>query len=185
MLLRRILLAVVAGMLIAVPAAGAHSHHGCANANRSVFGTPASVLRGAVVCLVNQQRTERGLPPLHASRLLDRSAQAWTNWMTRNGEVTHGQNFSGRISAVGYSWSWVGENIAAGFGTPASVVRGWMGSYGHCQNILSPQYYNVGTGVSARRTGPYGGGTWTQDFALPMGHSTPSGNWGPANRCPY
>ena len=27
--------------------------------------------------------------------------------------------------------------------------------------------------------------TWTQDFALPMGNATPSGNTGPQSGCPY
>lgn len=180
---RRISIAVVAAaMLAAAPAASAH---GCANANRRANTAPAGTMRSAVVCLINKQRAERGLPALHQSNLLDNSAQGWTNWMVRNGEITHGADFSARISAAGFRWSWAGENIAAGFSTPNAVVRGWMSSYGHCQNILDPDYSRVGTGVTSRKVGPYRGGTWTQDFALPMSASPPSGNWGPADGCPY
>jgi hypothetical protein len=35
-------------------------------------------MRAAVLCLINRQRTSRGLPTLHASRRLNRSAQGWT-----------------------------------------------------------------------------------------------------------
>jgi uncharacterized protein YkwD len=106
--------------------------------------------------------------------------------MVRHGLFSHGANFSGRISAVGFNWSSVGENIATGFRTPAAVVRGWMGSPGHCRNILTPTFLDLGVGVSKRGVpGAGGAGTWTQDFGLPMSASAPSGNWGPADGCPY
>ena len=141
----------------------------------------------AVVCLINQQRTSRHLPPLRASLLLDRSAQKWTNAMVASDVFSHGTNFAARISAVGYVWRSAGENIATGFQTPRSVVNAWMASTGHCQNILNPTYGNVGTGVSNRavRGWASGAGTWTQDFALSMFKSPPSANWGPADHCPY
>jgi len=60
-----------------------------------------------------------------------------------------------------------------------------MASADHCQNILSPSYANVGTGVSTHRLGQYGPSTWTEDFGLRMGHRAPSGNHAPALGCPY
>ena len=107
--------------------------------------------RAAVVCLINRQRTSRGLPALTANSRLDRSAQGWTNEMVSHHEFTHGADFAERISAAGFRWSQAGENIASGFPTPASVVAGWMASTGHCENILDPAFREVGTGVSARR----------------------------------
>jgi uncharacterized protein YkwD len=143
-------------------------------------------LQHAVVCLVNQQRARHGLPRLRASKRLNRSAQGWTNEMVGHDFFAHGANFSGRITAVGFNWSSVGENIATGFRTPAAVVRAWMGSPGHCRNILTPTFLDLGVGVSKRGVpGAGGAGTWTQDFGLPMSASAPSGNWGPANGCPY
>ena len=99
---------------------------------------------------------------------------------------SHGTNFAARISAVGYVWRDAGENIATGFQTPRSVVNAWMGSTGHCENILNPTYRNVGTGVAAHAVNGWaaGAGTWTQDFALSMHESPPSGNWGPSQGCP-
>jgi uncharacterized protein YkwD len=140
-----------------------------------------------VVCLINQQRAAHHLPPLQASPLLNRSAQGWTNAMVASDQFTHGVNFALRISAVGYVWRSAGENIATGFATPRSVVKAWMGSTGHCQNILNPNYRNVGTGISTHPVKGYGtyGGTWTQDFALGMHQSAPSGNTGPMSGCPY
>jgi uncharacterized protein YkwD len=160
---------------------------GCANANAVVGRASAQALRAAVVCLINQQRASRQLPALHASRLLDRSAQGWTNAMVSSDVFSHGTNFAGRISAAGYVWRSAGENIATGFQTPRGVVNAWMASTGHCQNILNPTYGNVGTGVSRApvRGWASGAGTWTQDFALSMFKSAPSADWAPADGCPY
>jgi uncharacterized protein YkwD len=142
-------------------------------------------MRASVVCLVNQQRSFHRLPALHASALLDRSAQGWTDAMVRTRLFSHGRDFSLRISAAGFAWSAAGENIATGFATPRQVVAGWMASTGHCQNILSPSFSDVGTGLSTRRLGPYSPSTWTQDFGLRMGRRPASHNGGPARGCPY
>ncbi len=182
--------AIVAAAVVASPAV-AKSHHrrhrgACANATTPVGATSRQATKTAVVCLINKQRTARGLPALRESRLLDRSAQGWTNTMVATDSFTHGGNFAGRISAVGFAWSSAGENIATGFLTPRAVVNAWMGSTGHCQNILNPTYTNVGTGVVHRAVGVGGNGsTWTQDFALAAGRRAPSHNFGPADGCPY
>jgi len=192
---------VATSLLAVVPAATAttarRKHHrrphparaasGCAGANDRVGSTPPQVLRSAVVCLLNQQRAAHHLPPLAASPLLNRSAQGWTNVMVSSDQFTHGTDFASRITAVGYDWRMAGENIATGYATPGGVVRAWMASTGHCENILDPNYRNVGTGVSNRAVAGFatGAGTWTQDFALGMNQSAPSNNFGPANGCPY
>jgi uncharacterized protein YkwD len=159
----------------------------CAGANATVASASSPVLRAAVVCLINQERAVHHLPALQASALLDRSAQGWTDTMVSSDQFTHGANFAGRISAAGFVWRAAGENIATGFATPRAVVRAWMASAGHCENILNPTYRNVGTGVSRRPVSgsATGAGTWTQDFALGMNQSPPSGNYGPSGGCPY
>jgi uncharacterized protein YkwD len=165
----------------------AQAANGCAGANDRVGRTSNQVLRSAVVCLINQERAAHHLPALQSSPRLNNSAQGWTNAMVSSDQFTHGTNFAGRISAAGYVWRSAGENIATGYATPRTVVRAWMASTGHCQNILNPTYRNIGTGVSTRSVKGYasGAGTWTQDFALGMHQSPPSGNFAPANGCPY
>lgn len=173
----------------AVPAASAHRHRlpapVCPGAHTRISAAPRSEIKSAVLCLINVERSSRGLPRLHDSSRLDRSAQGWTNAMVRVRYFTHGADFAARISAVGFPWAIAGENIAAGYRTPAAVVRAWMASAGHCRNILSPSFLDVGTGVSSRSAGAGGAGTWTQDFGLPLGARSPSGNAVPANGCPY
>jgi len=189
------LILVGSAALATVPAATAtaparpasHKQAACAGANARVGRASTQVLRAAVVCLINQERAAHHLPVLTASPLLNNSAQRWTNAMVSSDQFTHGMNFAGRISAAGYDWRSAGENIATGFATPRSVVAAWMASTGHCQNILNPSYRNIGTGVSRGVVKGFatGVGTWTQDFALGMHQSAPSGNYGPASGCPY
>jgi uncharacterized protein YkwD len=155
----------------------------CANANTAATHATKSAMRAAVVCLINKQRTERGLPALHEQAQLQRSAQAWTSTMVDQNNFSHGTAFWNRIQATGYDWQTLGENIATGFTTPAEVVTAWMGSPGHCRNILNPNYVSVGTGVLAQPvlSGANGGATWTQDFGRTMSQNAPSTNWAPAN----
>ena len=178
--------AVVVASMSLVSVAGARGR-GCAAARSPIASASRTALQRAVVCLIDQQRLARGLPALRQNARLDRSAQGWTNTMVTHRDFSHGADFAARISAVGFHWSSVGENIATGFNTAAAVVRGWMASTGHCQNILNPKFRYVGTGVSRRGISGVssGGGTWTQDFGLGMGQSPASGDWGPAEGCPY
>lgn len=171
--------------LIAFTSAAAAHARGCRYARTRIGDASTSRLRRAVVCLVNRERAARHLPALTGNSRLNRSAQGWTNVMVSHRNFTHGADFASRISAVGFNWSNVGENIAAGFETPAAVVRGWMASTGHCQNILSPVYRVVGTGISRGAPQSSAHGTWTQDFGLWMGQHPASGNYGPAEGCPY
>lgn len=171
----------------AAPAPASSASAGCAAADIPATAASLADMRAAVFCLVNQQRTSRGLPALTESDKLDSSAQSWTTWMVSNGQFTHGTNFAGRISGVGYDWQTAGENIATGYDTPRSVVQAWMASTDHCRNILDPSFRNVGTGVVAQPVGDYASdpSTWTQDFGLVMIQSPLSGNQGPMNGCPY
>jgi uncharacterized protein YkwD len=80
------------------------------------------------------------------ARLFD-AAAAHAGDMAANNYFSHvsldGRTFSQRISAASYTWSAVGENIAAGQSTPEQVMAGWLDSPGHCQNIMNPSYTEV------------------------------------------
>ena len=161
----------------------------CANANARATRASLDAMRPVVVCLINQQRTKRGLPALTVSPQLNSSAQAWTSVMVASGNFSHGPGtaFASRISAAGYDWRVAGENIATGYPTPSAVVSAWMASSDHCRNVLDPSFRNVGTGevpaaVGAASTDP---ATWTQDFGLRASQSPLPGNTRPENGCPY
>jgi uncharacterized protein YkwD len=186
--MRSRLAAIAVVALLVAPAAGASAGRarGCPNANRRATASDGRAMRAAVLCLVNQQRTSRHLPPLRANARLDRSAQGWSRHMVAARVFMHG-NPGARINAAGYRWQAYGENIATGYATPHAVVSGWMHSTGHCHNILDPRFRDLGIGVVARPVRPFGsaGATWTEDFGLAQGARAPSRNFVPRNGCPY
>lgn len=159
----------------------------CPNANFAAASVPRQAMRDAVLCLVNKQRAADGLSPLRLSAELTRSAQGWSDEMVASDVFSHGSDFAARIDLAGYDWAAAGENIATGLATPRAVVRAWMASPGHCQNILNPTYRDLGVGVNGRPVAgaARGSATWTEDFGLRMFQSPPSSNWGPADGCPY
>ena len=135
----------------------------------------------ALECLVNQQRVRFGLPPLRVSLKLDRAAQQWSDHLVASNQFLHG-DVSGRMTAVGYDWDEGGEDLGGGYLTPRDMLSGWMGSYEHCQNILWPDYRDMGTGENAGGSGP---ATWTMDFGLTMNERQLSSKYSAANACPY
>jgi uncharacterized protein YkwD len=161
----------------------------CANADTPATSASVDLMRTAVVCLINQQRNERGLPSLTVSSQLNDSAQSWNDEMVATGDFSHGPGtaFARRISAAGYNWQMAGENIATGYLTPSDAVNAWMASTEHCRNILDPSFRNVGTGETPAPVAGFASGpaTWTQDFGLSMTQSPLSSNTGPQSGCPY
>ena len=145
------------------------------------------MIRAAVVCLINDARTDHGLPRLHASPPLDHVAQRWTNLMVARGDVQDDPNLGRRALTAGFSWSALGESTGSGYATPRQIVSAWLASAPHCQVLLDPLYADVGSGVTRRAVpgfGP-GGATWTEAFGLASGDQAPSANWGPSDGCPY
>jgi uncharacterized protein YkwD len=75
-----------------------------------------------------------------------------------------------RIETAGYtSWTNLGENIAAGYASVQQVMDGWMGSDGHCANIMSPSFKEIGIGYASVPGSPYTV-YWTQDFGTSQGN---------------
>ncbi|MDH0864445.1 CAP domain-containing protein [Mitsuaria sp. GD03876] len=79
-----------------------------------------------------------------------------------------GRTFVDRINAVNYGWSAVGENIAAGQTTVASVMTSWRNSAGHCANLMSANFVDMGVACrpaasSANAYSKY----WVMDLGKP------------------
>ncbi len=68
-----------------------------------------------------------------------------------------------RMTREGYIWRAAGENIAAGYTTTRAVVDGWLKSTGHCTNIMSANFKNVGVGYGYSASSTYKH-YWVTDF---------------------
>ncbi len=60
-----------------------------------------------------------------------------------------------RLLAAGYSYASMGENIAAGQTSVEQVMNAWVGSPGHCQNMLNPVYRDVAVACVADPAAAY------------------------------
>ena len=125
-----------------------------------------------VLNLVNQERLAENLHPLTWDNQLHEAARDHSEDMAINNYFSHssldGRTVLDRIEDAGYQWGAAGENIAAGYSTPQSVVNGWMNSAGHRQNILSSHYCDLGVGYAYDPSSAYDH-YWTQDFGRRMG----------------
>jgi uncharacterized protein YkwD len=105
--------------------------------------------------------------PLTADAALREASRCHSLDMAVHGYFSHtsldGRSPWDRIADAGYTASPTGENIAAGYATPAAVVDGWMASPGHCNNIMNPNSNESGVGYAFRAGSPYGR-YWTHTF---------------------
>lgn len=110
-------------------------------------------------------------PPLKWNDRLAHAARNHALDMGKRSYFEHttpeGVRFSERVTAAGYAWQTVGENIAAGYATPASVVDGWLKSPGHCVNLMNPAFTELGVGRAQVSGSPYSL-YWGQSFGAPQ-----------------
>lgn len=128
------------------------------------------IFEAQVLTLVNQERTNQGLPALILSSALTKASRAHSLDMACNGFASHtgsnGSFFGTRLTEAGFTFSTAAENIAAGYDSPEDVVIGWMNSAGHRANILNPDLEYIGIGYVYNSDSIYKD-YWTTDFGTP------------------
>lgn len=132
--------------------------------------------RRALLCLLNAERTRRGLRPMRGNGRLLRAARGHSGSMVTRRFFAHvgpgALDLAGRLRRTHYiprrGGTWlIGENIGFGRGRmsrPLNMHLAWMHSTPHRAAILERRFREVGFGVVRGR--PYGGGgaTFTADF---------------------
>lgn len=124
--------------------------------------------RNEVLRLVNIERKKAGLNELTMTNTnLLKAAQRRANEIAVRYNPPHtrldGRSWSTVLAEYNVFWRATGENMAAGYQTPAEVVEGWMNSPGHRANILNKNFNQIGIGYAYR----YGTGYshyWIQIF---------------------
>ena len=125
--------------------------------------------RDEILRLANLERERAGLLPLTQNQTLEDLATQYACEMIYYDFFDHEHAVTGsrptdRATESGYDWLAFAENLAAGQPTPARAMADWMASEGHRENILSPQFTELGVGV---RTGGQFQTYWVQEFGRP------------------
>lgn len=131
--------------------------------------TPQSVASAGTGSTVDKAFSDRVLDALNAARAVPRkcgtvdypaagpvkwnvqtelAARTQAEYLQQNNLFGHnGANAStvgDRLTATGYLWYTVGENLAAGYTDFADVVKGWLDSPSHCVNVMNGAFADLG-----------------------------------------
>jgi len=119
--------------------------------------------------LTNKERKAKDRPALVLNPALSKIARAHSENMGRQGKMEHTLDDKTpfeRIKAAGYKYSRAGENLAMaeeGAELP-KIMKAWMESDGHRENILLPEFTETGVGSARDKAGT---SYITQIFAKP------------------
>lgn len=153
--IRRTMLATAIAASLTMSASTAHAAD-CPGANLLPAIASVPTAKAATLCLLNNERAARGLAPLAPEGTLEAAATAYSQAMVQQRFFGHvspgGQTITERLrSYAGPASKWVtGENLAWGegtFATPNAIVRGWMQSASHRDNVLNGTFRDIGIGI--------------------------------------
>lgn len=121
---------------------------------------------GALLALLNHERTSRGLPPLARRANVDDVAAGWSVHLADVGALSHNDDYFSPATRKRLGGRALGENVARNASVEAAH-RSLMNSPHHRANILDARFTVVGLGAVA------GDGSWwvTEDFLQPRNGS--------------
>ncbi|NJP38318.1 CAP-associated domain-containing protein [Alkalicoccus luteus] len=101
--------------------------------------------------VVNADRVEHGLDPLDWNDEVAEVAKAHSSDMAERNYFAHespeGQSPFNRMREAGLNYSRAGENLASGQASAIFAQQGLMNSMGHRENLLSPDFEQLGVGA--------------------------------------
>lgn len=118
-----------------------------------------SQVEAAIVEMTNAYRVEQRLGAVAPSPALTAAARAYAQYLARTNAFAHdadGRSHSDRVSAQGYEYCEVSENLARsvdsrGFAArdlARTTVEGWLNSPGHRRNIEAASVTETGVAVA-------------------------------------
>lgn len=124
---------------------------GISTAFPQILGYASRIPPEEVVRMTNVERERRGLPALKINPLLSTAAGqkaadmfAKNYWAHVSPTGTQPWFF---ITESGYQYRYAGENLARDFSDTTSVVKAWIASPSHKENLLSNRYQDIGVAV--------------------------------------
>lgn len=100
--------------------------------------------------------------PVAWNSLLAQAAQKHARDMAARRAMSHtgsdGSSMSERVAREAYDYRTLGENVSAGYTSVPEALAGWMRSPGHCANMMSKSFREVGVGgaSTSAKGDPYG-----------------------------
>jgi uncharacterized protein YkwD len=110
-------------------------------------------------------------PPVAWNETLAQAALGHSTDMAQKHYFNHkepgGSTPATRATQAGYRWTRISENIASGQHTVAQAVTDWLGSPGHCANIMNPAFTEMGAAYAVNPENENHTPYWTQMFGRP------------------
>ncbi len=78
-----------------------------------------------------------------------------------------GRQLRDRVLATGYQYRMLGENIAAGKIDIAKVIKGWLESPPHCEEMLHPEFTEIAVACVEKKNSFYTR-YWTMNLGKPL-----------------
>lgn len=116
-----------------------------------ILGINSNISTQQIINETNKKRAEKGLPQLRENQNLSQAAYLKAQNMFEENYWAHfspsGKDPWKFILSSGYKFSYAGENLAKNFYNSEDAVDAWMNSPSHRENILNPQYQDIGIAV--------------------------------------
>lgn len=116
--------------------------------------------------LVNEEREKQGLSQLIQDPFLNQLAIIKVQDILERGYFDHKSPYYGNswdmATLYDYEFSSFGENIARYLSTPEEVVKAWMASDAHRENMLKSTYTHIGVAIKKDDNGRF---YWVQLFS--------------------
>ncbi len=116
-----------------------------------VLGYASQIDPSKIIELTNAQRLNSGLGEVKLNSELSQAAAAKAADMFAENYWAHvspqGTEPWYWISNSGYKYQHAGENLARDFSNPSDIVKAWMASPTHKQNLMDARYKDIGVAV--------------------------------------
>ena len=149
---------VLFGCWVGTAGAASAAQAGCARAGAATETGTLTQSNAAILCLINTERTRRGLRAVRISAPLGRAALAHSADMVARDYFDHvspdGRTARQRVRGTGYfrgGTGWVEEVLALGWksrSSPLQLVRALVSSRIHRRILLSRRARDVGVGLA-------------------------------------
>lgn len=116
-----------------------------------ILGYASVIKTEEIINLTNKMRQENGLAPVQLDSKLTAAAAQKASDMFARDYWAHVSPVGTQpwyfITEAGYSYRYAGENLARDFSDSDSIVKAWIASPTHRENLLNPRYQDVGLAI--------------------------------------